>query len=47
MTDNTPTVNNKDISYSPSFMSQIAMFPIKNPGDERFVERTNGKYLWL
>lgn len=43
MTDNTPTVNNKDISYSPSFMSQIAMFPIKNPGDERFVERTNGQ----
>lgn len=43
MTNNTPTVNNKDISYSPSFMSQIAMFPIKNPGDERFVERTNGQ----
>lgn len=43
MTDNTPTINNKDISYSPSFMSQIAMFPIKNPGNERFVERTNGQ----
>lgn len=42
MSNNTPAVNKKDISYSPSLMSQIAMFPLKNPGDVRFVERTNG-----
>lgn len=42
MSNDTPAVNKKDISYSPSLMSQIAMFPLKNPGDVRFVERTNG-----
>lgn len=42
MSNDTPAANKKDISYSPSFMSQIAMFPLKNPGDVRFVERTNG-----
>lgn len=42
MSNDTPAVNKKDISYPPSLMSQIAMFPLKNPGDVRFVERTNG-----
>ena len=42
MSNDTPAVNKKDISYSPSLMSQIAMFPLKNPGDVRFVEGTNG-----
>mgnify|MGYP000293777063 FL=1 len=42
MSNDTLAVNKKDISYSPSLMSQIAMFPLKNPGDVRFMERTNG-----
>lgn len=42
MYDDTPTPNKKAISYSPSFMSQIAMFPLKDPGNVRFMERTNG-----
>lgn len=42
MDKNTPTPNKKSVSYSPSLMSQIAMFPLKDPGDVRYVERTNG-----
>lgn len=42
MQENTPDDGKKSIAYSPKLMSQVAMFPLQNPEDARFVERTNG-----
>lgn len=42
MQENTPDSGKKSITYSPKLMSQVAVFPLKNPEGARFVERTNG-----
>lgn len=42
MQQDTPNNGEKSIAYSPRLMSQVAIFPLQNPGDARFVERSNG-----
>lgn len=42
MQENTPDSGKKSIAYSPKLMSQVAIFPLQNPGGAHFVERSNG-----